>query len=155
MSRTALYRLFGHDGTLLYVGIASNPRLRWKQHARAATWWDQVDPGRTRVEWYPSRASARSAETVAIMSEVPSYNVAGSPNRTHPKRPTLTELHGLPVVGIKDLRGKLGEHVDATYYRDHTVIVSKNGGARAALVSPWMYRLLVDSGIAPPLDTLR
>jgi hypothetical protein len=40
--RTALYKLYGQDDALLYVGISDNPRYRWTQHARTQPWWHEV-----------------------------------------------------------------------------------------------------------------
>lgn len=70
---TALYRLFGDDDALLYIGIAKYFGRRWHQHAHAQPWWPEVK--RQTVDWYPSRAEALKAETAAIRAEFPRYNV--------------------------------------------------------------------------------
>lgn len=74
--RTALYRLYGADGSLLYIGIAFNPPTRWYAHACDKGWWPEV----TRKEvshWYESRREAETAERSAILTEMPKYNITG------------------------------------------------------------------------------
>lgn len=85
--RTALYRLFDAQGRLLYVGIAFNPRGRWRGHCSTKSWWQQVD--RREVEWYDSRSAALAAEGVAIIKERPLYNVAGTEESSPPAPPKL------------------------------------------------------------------
>lgn len=75
--RTAIYRLFAADDTLLYIGIAKRFGTRWEQHARVQPWWPHVE--HQTVRWLPSREDARLAEDVAIKAERPVYNIAGSP----------------------------------------------------------------------------
>lgn len=74
-SRTALYRFYGQDGELLYVGITKRLQIRWREHARnyATTWWPKVRSNT--VHWYPNRAEAGRAERQAIRTEGPLYNV--------------------------------------------------------------------------------
>ena len=62
--RTAVYRLFAADDTLLYVGVAKRFGTRWEQHARAQPWWPHVD--HQTVYWHPSRESALLVEKAAI-----------------------------------------------------------------------------------------
>ncbi|MEH0579041.1 GIY-YIG nuclease family protein [Streptomyces sp. B21-108] len=40
--RTAVYRLYDEDERLLYVGVASDPRVRFKQHGRDKSWRPRV-----------------------------------------------------------------------------------------------------------------
>lgn len=77
--RTAVYRLFATDDTLLYVGVAKRFGTRWEQHAKVQPWWPHVD--HQTVQWYPAREDALLAEKVAIETERPVYNIAGSPWR--------------------------------------------------------------------------
>lgn len=83
--RTALYRLFDAEGQLLYVGIAFNPRDRWRGHCSTKSWWKQVD--RREVEWHGSRSEALTAEAAAIIEERPLYNIAGSEEAPAPVPP--------------------------------------------------------------------
>lgn len=84
--RTALYRLFGDAGDLLYIGIANNPLQRWERHSMIKDWWPQV--ARKDVEWYATRLEAAAAEESAIQRERPKYN------RTHSVSPPAGRKHG-------------------------------------------------------------
>lgn len=70
--RTALYRHYAADGTLLYVGISHDPDARFEVHQGCTTWASQSV--RRTDEWYPSRKEAMLAETVAIRTEKPEAN---------------------------------------------------------------------------------
>jgi predicted GIY-YIG superfamily endonuclease len=72
--RTALYRLFDANGTLLYLGISRNPENRWKLHSDRQTWWHHV--AEKTVEWYPSRTEAEAAEARLTAEELPLYDRA-------------------------------------------------------------------------------
>ncbi|MET4670788.1 GntR family transcriptional regulator [Streptomyces sp. PvR018] len=72
--RTALYRLYGTDERLLYIGISNNPEARWERHKMFRAWWPDV--ARSRVEWLPSRDAAFAAEEIAIRAEAPRFNGA-------------------------------------------------------------------------------
>lgn len=69
---TALYRLLGANGRLLYVGISGNPDARWGTHSNNQPWWKEVAD--RKVEWHPSRETAAAAEVAAIKAERPLYN---------------------------------------------------------------------------------
>lgn len=74
MSRRGyLYRVFGADGVLLYVGCTMVPGQRFSQHQSQTEWWDEVK--RIDVEQFVSRDLAQLAEGVAIRAEEPRYNV--------------------------------------------------------------------------------
>lgn len=75
--RAGLYRIFAAE-RLLYIGIGYNPQARWAAHAKEKDWWPLVT--HKTVEWYDSWASAKAAETFAIKTERPIYNVVGAPN---------------------------------------------------------------------------
>lgn len=75
--------MYDAEDTLLYVGIAKDPKERWQGHAHSANspWWPQVV--RKTVTWFPSREAADHAETEAIEAERPLHNrakVVGRPN---------------------------------------------------------------------------
>lgn len=84
MSRTALYRHFSSDGSLLYVGISLNAVQRTMQHRQNAIWFDRI--ARIEVEWHDTRVSALAAEAIAIARERPECN------RHRPKPPSAHEL---------------------------------------------------------------
>lgn len=72
-TRTALYRLFGEAGELLYVGISHVPEFRFYDHARLKEWWPEVRE--KSIEWFDSRDEALAAERTAIAAEHPRYNI--------------------------------------------------------------------------------
>ena len=73
---TDLYRCFGADGALLYVGISNDVFRRMEEHRMAAPWWTCVSA--VFVEHMPSRTSAEVSECSAIRSEHPLHNIAGA-----------------------------------------------------------------------------
>jgi hypothetical protein len=72
VGRSALYRLYDSEGTLLYVGISAHPSERLKQHAGDKAWWHHV--ARHEITWIDSRDEAVKAEAEAMRSELPLYN---------------------------------------------------------------------------------
>ena len=81
---TALYRLYGADDALLYVGISLDPTRRWKKHksARDKSHWTGLVTRET-VEWFDTWAEAEAAEEQAVKTERPIHN--GTHN--HPVAP--------------------------------------------------------------------
>jgi predicted GIY-YIG superfamily endonuclease len=73
--KTAVYRLYDKESRLLYVGITVNPNIRFSEHAAEKPWWHAVDMGATKITWYKNRDLAKKAETKAITTEGPIYNV--------------------------------------------------------------------------------
>lgn len=67
-----LYRLYGSDGTLLYVGISTNPPGRIPTHRRKP--WGSLIV-RHEIEWHPNREAAKAAERFAIHHEHPEHNI--------------------------------------------------------------------------------
>jgi predicted GIY-YIG superfamily endonuclease len=76
-AEAVLYRYFDHKGTLLYVGVTGDLTTRMQGHGRVARWWTLVDHSRTQLDWYWSRDQALRAESLAIRSENPPWNVQG------------------------------------------------------------------------------
>jgi hypothetical protein len=76
-NRTALYRLYAADGTLLYIGVTGKLSVRFYSHSREKRWWPQV--AGMRLAWYASKAEAEEAERAAIFSEDPVHNVRSTP----------------------------------------------------------------------------
>ncbi|MER5902987.1 GIY-YIG nuclease family protein [Streptomyces mirabilis] len=70
--RTALYRFYDAEDRLLYVGITSNPKARWRAHARDKYWWPEVS--RKTIEWFETRKSAERIEKIEVEEESPAYN---------------------------------------------------------------------------------
>lgn len=98
--RTALYRLYGADDTLLYVGVANDPEVRWRQHEREKHWWSLV--ARSSVAWFERRLEALDAEAEAIRSEKPKHNSTHStiaaPERRHGAGGYVVENDGVRVT---------------------------------------------------------
>lgn len=70
---TYVYRFYDRGGRLLYVGVTSNTKTRFKAH-EAKPWWPEVH--RRTIREHPNRELALAAEAMAIMEERPRYNVA-------------------------------------------------------------------------------
>lgn len=88
--RTTLYRFFGADRRLLYIGITSLGPNRWAEHERHREWWDQV--ASSTVQQFDSREDAHAAEVAAIRDEEPPYNLRHQPR---PEKPPATyRKHG-------------------------------------------------------------
>jgi predicted GIY-YIG superfamily endonuclease len=84
--RTALYRFYSADQTLLYVGISNNPMRRETSHHSRAEWIHLADLTRTTVEWYDDREAALDAEGMAIREENPLYNRQRTAAQPRPKK---------------------------------------------------------------------
>jgi hypothetical protein len=72
VERYAVYRCYGDDGQLLYVGETGELGTRFASHAQKL-WFTQVR-GIT-LEWYIDELDALNAERRAIHVEHPKYNV--------------------------------------------------------------------------------
>lgn len=68
-----LYRFFGDDGALLYIGITVNPVGRFAAHSTQKPWWQEVR--RIDMECFDSREEVLAAEAAAIIAEHPVHNV--------------------------------------------------------------------------------
>ena len=127
--RTALYRLFAADDTLLYVGISRSFGVRWEQHAAIQPWWPEVH--RQTVEWFPSREDAAEAEIAAIQAEHPRFNVVHAvkpPGRT----PTLVPRQPHRPIPIADELDKRIEHARTEMDTDRAELMA---GIREALAA--------------------
>ena len=97
--RTAVYQFRDRQtGRVLYVGVTNSPQRRFRQHAGAdgearKWWWDHVDPGAVKIEWYPTRAHALAVESKMIRAMRPAGNKVGNPDweSTTTWRPPTTE----------------------------------------------------------------
>ena len=72
-----VYRHYDADDNLLYVGVSRNPQNRIDTHRKTAHWFN--DSVRVEHEKYSDRESAIHAETAAIKSESPKWNVINNP----------------------------------------------------------------------------
>jgi predicted GIY-YIG superfamily endonuclease len=72
--KVAVYRHYDRKGNLLYVGMTDDPHARLKAHRRDSQWVDQA--ATFTGEWFDSWMDAKWAETVAIQTEKPLFNVS-------------------------------------------------------------------------------
>jgi len=70
--RPLVYRCFGPDGRLLYIGSTKNKHIRFHSHEQQTSWWPEV--ANIQTEEFGDITAARSAEVVAIRTEHPAYN---------------------------------------------------------------------------------
>ena len=111
-----LYRFFDAEGQLLYIGIATEPKSRWRSHY-ATEWWPKV--ARKTLEWHDSRKAAEEAEATAIRDEHPRYN------KLHNKQ------NGLAMTKA---RARFPHLVDRAIRLQETTYITQYGRRVAALV---------------------
>jgi hypothetical protein len=68
-----LYRAYGYEHELLYIGISSNWVKRFDQHAENSQWFHETDY--IRLQHFGTREAVKQAERLAIQHERPKYNV--------------------------------------------------------------------------------
>lgn len=123
--QTALYRFFDADGSLLYVGIANDPRPRWSCHAGEKRWWGEVET--KTIDWFATREEAENAEIAAIVSERPRYNVTHSETRRPgDAREESTGRYGYlaKVRMMRSTWARFGQAVDAAGTNRSAVILA-------------------------------
>jgi predicted GIY-YIG superfamily endonuclease len=121
---TALYRLLGPSGLILYIGVSCNPRARISghKHHHRDTWWPLVQ-GRELV-WYPNRSEALQVETVELRRWRPICN---------PVIPSANGKHATILPGLKPVRSLWQEAAVLADQRDETVIEFIDRAIRAEL----------------------
>ena len=87
--KTALYRHYAADGTLLYIGQSNNPAARLAACLRSNLSWPKAVV-RTELHWFDCRADAMKAEREAIQAEAPLHN------RRHNRPERLRTAEGCP-----------------------------------------------------------
>lgn len=132
--RTALYRLFDVNGTLIYLGIAYAPESRWYQHSREKKWWPNV--AEKRVVWYETREQAEAAELLAIRTEHPQHNRAGVERPDPGPAMAADGVQDVPATVARPLLTRLIEQV-----REDGLVsaLTVRGRRRAYLVTPDFY----------------
>lgn len=73
MATTTLYRFFGKNDELIYIGITNSIPRRFDQHETGKPWFTEA--ARITVEHHPNRGAALAAEKAAIIEERPKYNI--------------------------------------------------------------------------------
>jgi predicted GIY-YIG superfamily endonuclease len=89
-----LYRMFSATGDLLYVGITSNPHLRFREHQKKQSWWPEV--ANIGIEHFSSREELAEAERRAITRERPLWNVVRYERpvvERKRRRPPMVDIH--------------------------------------------------------------
>lgn len=108
MTRTALYRHFGANNELLYVGVTSHMTARDKQHSYSSPWHHLVV--RSETQWCETRAHALALERVAIQFELPEFNAVGKPKIVALDRPDIRvisdEVSSVSIEKICDAIGR-------------------------------------------------
>lgn len=77
-----LYRAYGPQNQLLYVGISSEWHKRLHTHERNSEWIEQADW--VKLERFDTRKEVAAAERYAIETEAPLYNKTFSQSYAHP-----------------------------------------------------------------------
>lgn len=130
--RTATYRLYDDAGSLLYVGVASLPSVRFKQHAGDKDWWPQV--ASHSEAWFDSREEALAEEASAIATENPLHNV----NRWGYDKPIPEAKSTNPHVPVQAARTHLRDHIDVGLERgEHTIITRSNRPVAVLVPYAW------------------
>ena len=93
---TQLYRCYAVDGALLYVGVSYSTVVRFAKH-RKTGWSGSV--GNIKVEMFPTRQAALTAELIAIRDERPRFNVIGISKP--PKPPKIPRPPSTPQLSIR------------------------------------------------------
>lgn len=107
--KTALYRIYGHRGALLYVGMSNSPVRRVRRHIQTQPWASLIS--HYEIEWHESRPEARKAELAAIRDECPDWNKASNRLMTLPLNDptalirTPRQIHLEVMAEIKALYG--------------------------------------------------
>jgi len=97
--KTALYRIWGNDDQLLYVGISKSALSRLGQHLTEKSW--AADIVNVTIETYSTRELAAAAEVAAIKTEKPLHNVVhnGKANKIYDNK-LLWYGNGSPTRGL-------------------------------------------------------
>jgi len=87
--RQVVYRLYGKDGTLLYIGCTGNWPVRVQTHRcrKTSFWWPLVH--RARLTLHRSPREAADVEKAAIQTERPLYNLVDNFSSEHRKAKRL------------------------------------------------------------------
>lgn len=95
---THLYRHWGEDGELLYVGISMSTLMRLSQHRADSEWFPEI--AKVTIERFSTRAEALEAERKAIQTEGPRYNVIhkGPGNVRRRPKPPLHEATSIALA---------------------------------------------------------
>ena len=110
-----LYRLFDHEGELLYIGISTNAKRRIYQHKCTADWAHLIC--KHTIEDFAIREDAISAEEAAIKAEKPPYNIKFSGKSSRPAAPARKRQLNYPKASYEEMMREVVEmaHMIQTY----------------------------------------
>jgi len=92
-----LYRMWDAKEELIYIGISRSAMVRLSQHQQTKEWAAEVH--NITLEYFDSRELCKLAETKAIKSEKPKYNIVHNQNWDYiPQR-----IIGIPMPSIESL----------------------------------------------------
>lgn len=103
--RTALYRHWNAEGTLLYIGQAYDGLNRFTKHLRDSQKWS-LDVALSTTEYFDNKALAIKAEGIAIKAEKPKFNIMLNNDRLIPdpdKRKQKIKVRKRLCVSFLDL----------------------------------------------------
>lgn len=140
--RTYVYRLFGDNDELLYVGCTAYLAERLATHRQQKPWWREVRRY-TATSYWP-RAEALKAEWEAIQTERPKYNVVGNPER-------LTATQDYAIVTSDEWR-ELGYESYTEWYVGHVWPLMLDLGVRPIprAAAGVLQRIRTDEASLPP-----
>lgn len=92
----AVYRLFGADGELLYIGKSTRPMDRLREHGSDARFARDIVS--VTVEYFDDRETMDAAERAAIRAEKPRHNVTYNAN-VEVKKARQTKTTASQVTG--------------------------------------------------------
>lgn len=111
-----LYRHWGKNGDLLYVGISLSAVNRLSQH-KDSFWFDEIE--KVTIESFANREVLKLAEIEAIRNERPLHNKIFNTRRENiiiPKTPTRVDFFNGRVVSAKPLFSHIGIVNPKTYF---------------------------------------
>lgn len=130
--KTALYRHFGADGALLYVGVSLSHVARLSQHSDHSHWYSLI--ASVKIEYHESREAALIAEREAIIKEKPLHNIK---HKNGKPIPDISDLKSEADQARRDLVKRL------VYFKP---LYSIAGAASAIELSARMIRNLISLG---------
>lgn len=161
-----VYWLYDSAGQLLYIGVGWEPSYRWRRHAKKKDWWPQVDPTRTKLEWFRVYADALDRETAAIKADKPLHNMTHSTTRAHwaagsPRKPRVAcarstahpplRMTNVVTLGVQVARAKLRDVVDDALVRGIVTVVERHGQPVAAVI-PYEWVAQLPEHLRPNVD---
>jgi predicted GIY-YIG superfamily endonuclease len=160
---TCVYRLYDADGRLLYVGIAYDFDVRFKQHAYHKDWWPLV--ARKDIIWFDNRIDALHDEARAIANEGPIYNTSKGAHPIgmaiiHRQQPTpysVPRYWGFPgrerdLSLSKDGKRTIIEEIECR--KSHAAVTVEGELVGVVVPMEWYLRALAKVGEPTALETL-